>query len=143
VVIPFIMVLCGVVAFYSNKPKPQRASMAQASPAITGNATVSVRPAEPEKWLRSTNYFAVGRIKLQKAKNGSVVYAVGTLKNQAERQRFGVRVELDLLNKSGEKIGTATDYLPILEPRKDWHFKALVLESKAASAKLATVKEEQ
>ena len=71
-----------------------------------------------------------------------MVYAVGDVKNESGRQRFGLKIELDLLDSDGERIGTATDYLSILEPRQDWRFKALVLEGKAVSARLGAIRED-
>ena len=59
------------------------------------------------------------------------------------RQRFGVKVHLDLFDASGKKVGEATDYQPVLEPNGQWNFKALVVSSKAASAKIGAIKEDQ
>ena len=71
------------------------------------------------------------------------MYAVGTLTNAANRQRFGVKVELDLLDDGGQKVGGAKDYQPVIEPHGEWQFKALVVDSKAKSAKVAAVSEQQ
>ncbi len=87
--------------------------------------------------------FDVSAIALEKTPGSSLVYAIGTVNNLTDRQRFGVKVELDLLDDSGQKVGTATDYQQVLEPKGEWHFKALVVDSKAATAKLASVKEDQ
>jgi len=104
----------------------------------SSNSTVIAKTAAGPNF--STNDLSISSITLEKAKAGSVVYAVGTIKNELDRQRFGVRVELDLFDGDGVKIGTAPDYLSILEPKKEWRFKALVLEKKATSAKLAAIK---
>jgi hypothetical protein len=85
----------------------------------------------------------VGDVTLERAKKSTVVYAVGTIKNESGQQRFGLKVELDLLDPTGQKVGSATDYLAILEPGQEWHFKALVLEGKAVTARLSAIKEEQ
>jgi hypothetical protein len=87
--------------------------------------------------------FKVTPINLEKTKGSSLVYAVGTIANPAARQRFGVKVQIDLLDGSGEKLGVATDYQQVLEPKGKWQFKALVVDSKAVSAKLASIKEDQ
>jgi hypothetical protein len=87
--------------------------------------------------------FQVSTINFEKTQGSSLIYAVGTLNNMTARQRFGVKVELDLLDASGQKIGTATDYHQVMEPNSQWQFKALVVASKAALAKLAAVKEDQ
>ena len=73
----------------------------------------------------------------------SLVHAVGTVTNPSAKRRFGVRIEVDLFDAAEKKIGTAKDYQPVIEPNGEWNFRALVLPSKAASAKLAWVKEDQ
>jgi hypothetical protein len=52
-------------------------------------------------------------------------------------------VELDLLDAGGQKIGVARGYKPVLEPGAKWQFKLPVGDAKAASARLASVKEGQ
>jgi hypothetical protein len=71
------------------------------------------------------------------------VYAVGTISNATNRQRFGVKVELDLFDEAGRKVGSAKDYQAVLEPRGRWQFKALVVDSKARTAKVAAISEDQ
>jgi hypothetical protein len=51
-------------------------------------------------------------------------------------------VDLDLFDQTGLKVGRSSDYRQTLAPKADWHFKALVLQSKVASATLASIKEE-
>jgi len=87
--------------------------------------------------------FRLSAITLEKTRGSSLVYAVGSLKNATDRQRFGVRIELDLFDAAGQRVGAAKDYQPLIEPGAEWRFKALVVESKAVSAKLASVKEDQ
>ncbi|MGH7968159.1 MAG: FxLYD domain-containing protein [Limisphaerales bacterium] len=87
--------------------------------------------------------FAVSGIMLETTPGTSRVYATGTLKNSTDRKRFGVKVELDLRDAADQKVGTATDYQAAIEPGAEWHFRALVLDSKATSARLASIKEDQ
>ncbi len=87
--------------------------------------------------------FRVSSITLEKTPGSSLVYAVGTVRNETDRRRFGVKVELDVLDETGQKVGSAKDYQPALEPRAEWRVRALVVGSKAASAKLACITEEQ
>jgi hypothetical protein len=68
---------------------------------------------------------------------------VGTVTNPLDRQRFGVKVEIDLLDAAGNKVGTASDYAQVIEPKAAWHFKALVVAAKPAGAKLASITEEK
>ncbi len=71
-----------------------------------------------------------------------MIYAVGTVRNTSDHQRFGVKVELDILDAQGNKLGTATDYTQVMEPGKEWKFRALVTDRKATAAKLAAIKEQ-
>lgn len=77
------------------------------------------------------------------AKGSRLVYVTGVLKNDSDHQRFGVRVELDLLDVATNKVGTATDYRQMLEPRATWQFRAVVTDRRATAAKLAGVKEDE
>lgn len=83
-----------------------------------------------------------GNPTLEKAKSGSLVYAVGMLKNDSDHQRYGVRVEFELLDVSGKNVGKASDYKDVIEPRKEWRYRALVLTKKAVSARLVSVNED-
>jgi len=60
-----------------------------------------------------------------------------------ERQRFGVKIQFDLFDGSGQKIGSAKDYQQVIEPKGEWKFRALAVTSKAASAKVASITEEK
>jgi hypothetical protein len=95
------------------------------------------KPADPLAALG----FRASPVSLDKGRGTSVVYAVGTIGNLANRQRFGVRVELDLFDPNGGKVGSATDYRSTLEPNEEWRFRALVVEKKAVSAKIASIEE--
>jgi hypothetical protein len=86
--------------------------------------------------------FKAGNVQLEKAKGSSLVYATGTLKNMENRQRFGVKVELDLFDAGGKKIGEASDYQSVIETNGEWQFKALVVDSKrTASGKIRDITE--
>ncbi len=87
--------------------------------------------------------FRVSAIKLEKTQGTGIVHAVGTVQNATGRKCFSVKIDLDVLDASGQKIGNATDQVSTLEPKAEWKFNALVVESKAASATLASIKEDQ
>lgn len=89
------------------------------------------------------NDFVASAVTLETTEGTSRVFATGTLKNKTERKRFGVKVELELFSAADEKLGTAADYKAVMEPGAEWRFKALVLDAKATSAKIASIKEEQ
>ena len=106
---------------------------------------------EPVKEPKSPNDLKVSALAIEKskssgkdkAKTSELVYAVGTVKNDSDWQRFGVKVTCDLFDANGANLGTATDYLQILEPRKSWNFRALALDKKAVSARLTAIKEDE
>jgi hypothetical protein len=92
---------------------------------------------------KSIDDLKVGPIALEKSRGSSLVYAVGVMRNESTHQRFGVNLELELTDARGNKAGTAKDYRAVLEPRQEWRFRALVLDSKAVSAKVAAIREEE
>ena len=79
---------------------------------------------------------------LEKARSGSLVHAVGTVKNESDHQRFGVKVEIEFTDAQGRPAGKATDYSQVIEPLKEWRFRPLVLDSNAASGKVVSIKED-
>lgn len=87
--------------------------------------------------------FAASAVDLEKSPGTSLVYATGTLTNLSKQQRFGVKVEFDLVNSTGDKVGTATDYQAVMDAGSEWRFRALVVDDKAVGARLASVKEEK
>jgi hypothetical protein len=111
---------------------------------VPAAATTAQREAPPPADDPATKAgFKVGAINLEKTTGSSLIYALGTVMNPTNRQRFGVKVELDLFDAAGKKVATATDYQQVIEPKGRWQFKALVVDSKAATAKLASIKEDQ
>jgi len=53
-----------------------------------------------------------------------------------------VKVELEVLGALGAKVGTATDYIEVIEPDKEWKFKALVTDRTATAARVMRVTEQ-
>ena len=87
------------------------------------------------------NGFRVSPVSLGKGQGSSLVYAVGSIVNTTNRQRFGVKVELELLDAAGVKVGVASDYQKVMEAGAEWIYRALVVEKKAVSAKVIAVNE--
>jgi hypothetical protein len=85
----------------------------------------------------------VSRVSLEQTPGTSLVYAVGSLRNDSARQRFGLKIELQVDGADGQKLGTATDYRPVLDPGAQWQFKALVVVPAAKSAKITSIREDQ
>jgi hypothetical protein len=91
----------------------------------------------------STNDFVITLPRMEKAGGSSLTYAIGTVRNDTDRTRYGVKIELALLNADGETIGKATDYHQVLEARSEWKFRALVLERKATGVRLEQIQEDK
>ena len=87
------------------------------------------------------NGFRVSPVTLSKGQGSSIVYATGSISNTTIRQRFGVKVDLELLDATGMKVGMASDYKSVMEAGAEWSYRALVVEKKAVSAKVAAVNE--
>jgi hypothetical protein len=132
----------------AQQPGPRLDERANTNPAPvtampTGPQTNTAASTAPPLRPKSIEDLKVGAVKLEKAKGNSLVYAVGTLRNDSPHQRYGVRLELQLTGPDGAMLGLAKDYRSVLEPQQDWHFRALVLDSKAVSAKVAAIREEE
>jgi flagellar basal body-associated protein FliL len=97
---------------------------------------------EPETQTDLWNGLKPGTVSIEKSAKSRLVYVTGTVRNDSEKQRFGVRVTLDLLNSSGEKIGSTTDYTQFIDAHKEWSFKALVANPKVTNAKISSIKED-
>lgn len=136
ILVVFILIAAGAM-FYRSKiqnltsiPSPNAATSAQTNPVI---------PDAVPKF----NDFDIGQITLKKVEGSGLVYAVGTLRNKTDRQRFGVRVQMDVLDEQDTKIGSASDYIAVLEPRKDWQFRAMLTETKGVKVKLTSIEEQK
>ena len=114
-------------------------------PRPTQNATAAPEQESPPDPAapKSPADFKISKIAFDRKEGSGLVYAVGTVKNSSAHQRFAVRIELDLLDGGGQKIGTATDYTAVIEPRDEWPFRALINEAKATSAKFARISEQE
>ena len=119
---------------------PVAAEVSSASAAVDTPAT---NPPAASAKTKQHSDLTVGEIQLEKANGSSLVYAVGQLDNHSDFQRFGVTIKLNVFNRAGKKLGTAQDYVQVIEPRKSWRFRALLTDSKAADAKLASITEDE
>jgi hypothetical protein len=89
------------------------------------------------------NGFFSSPVAIDQAVGSSLAYATGTLKNETDKQRFGVSVELEVFDRAGTRIGIAKDSAQIMEPRGVWNFRALIVPKNAVSAKVLSVKEQE
>lgn len=145
--VALVLIGVGVKAFYRNEPGPvsptSTAAEHESKPA--DSASLGKEPTNQDSSAlnaKSLEDLKVGPITLEKAKNSTLYYAVGTLRNTSAFQRFGVHVEVALSDRNGKSAGIAKDYRSIIEPKEEWRFRALVLDSKAVSGTLLSVREE-
>ncbi|PAW85407.1 MAG: hypothetical protein B9S33_09835 [Pedosphaera sp. Tous-C6FEB] len=122
-------------------PTPTQPTPA-ATPPAAPTSTAPVTPKGP-KLIGDLKVTQVALDQPKGAKGSRLVYVTGILKNDSDHQRFGVRVELDLLDAATNKVGTATDYRQMLEPRATWQFRAIVTDRRATAARLVGVKEDE
>ena len=140
------VVLAALAAGYFLAVKPGPPGAATAPPAAPRPATHPAPPAAvvpaPPAYDVETNDFGISTLTLEKTPGSSLVYVTGKIHNLAGRQRFGVKIELRLLDSNDLIIGRTTDYQAVLEPNGDWGFKALVMESQAAGARFGSIREQ-
>ena len=113
--------------------------------AAEGPRAVAAQPERPARasWLDHTNQFQSSSVTVKAQPGTTLTYASGTIRNGLNTQRFGVTVELELLDAAGTSIGKARDYRAVLEPSAEWSYRALVVSDKAASARVTSIREER
>jgi hypothetical protein len=85
----------------------------------------------------AVNGLELVHFELQKAKDGGLIYVIGSVTNHADKQFFNLKVEFNVLDQAGTTLGNASDYVGNIGPHAAWPFKALVLEEGAKQVKLA------
>ena len=145
IVAGLIILLVGIVgvigALVVAKNVARKAQQQRSAKPATPVAPANPKPAPAANTI---NDFAVSDVKMEKKPGSTLVYASGTLRNMTDKPRFGVAVEIELLDSTGAKIGSAKDYnKDALEPRAEWTFRALVVAKQAAKARVVTVTEQQ
>jgi hypothetical protein len=143
------LILAGAAYLFSKNgsmsaPVPKPSGNAPETPAQSPSAGLksdkeSTPPAKPIKRIEDLK---TGAIAFDRQPGSSLVYATGTLSNNSDYQRFGVKIELDILDVANRKVGAASDYTQVIEPRKTWTFRALVTDAKASSAEVGRIAEE-
>jgi len=141
-----VLAVLGSRFFLPPRSRPEMpvvsGGLGKAAPQSPGKAAAQ-EPAEAgHKPNKSLADLKAGEISLEITKGSSLVYAVGTITNDSEFQRFGVKVTLKLLDQKGATVGTTRDYIGILEPHQAWQFRALITDPKAVTAALDSIKEE-
>jgi gas vesicle protein len=135
--IALVILLGGLIGTVAALKRAEHLSTRQRETLAKTKAQAATKLADPF----APAGFSVSPLALEKSQSGSIVHAVGKVHNLTNRQRFGVRIELELLDDTGSKVGEAKDYQSILEPNAEWQFHALVVEKRAVGAKVLVIKE--
>ncbi|MDB6016993.1 MAG: hypothetical protein JWR19_1482 [Pedosphaera sp.] len=85
----------------------------------------------------------IGKFYLQRNQGSNLILAVGKVENISNNVHFGVKVDLDILDVTGAKIGMVSDVIRELKPHAPWEFLATVSNLKAASVCFASIKEDR
>ena len=96
-------------------------------------------PAPAPVMVKRSGEFKMLDHRIERVPGRSLVYVVGNVTNDTEKQQFSVRVTFELTDKTGKPAGTATDYASVIEPGSGWQFRAMILETNAVRAKLMTL----
>jgi len=97
----------------------------------------AARPADPF----AAQGFQVSPVSVDKAPGTSTAYVVGSIVNTTSRQRFDVRVTVDLFDGAGSKIGVAMEHQRVMGPNASWSFRSVVTDKRVTAAKVAAVTE--
>jgi hypothetical protein len=108
---------------------------------LASNRVVAPAISAPEARTH-TNDFTSSEVQIEWQPGSTLGYASGTIVNLRAAQRFGVTVRLDVFNAADGKVGTAQDYREVIEPNAEWRFRALLLNTNAASARVSSVQEQ-
>lgn len=131
-----ILTVTGVAVYRLKGSKPVTLPPPMVGTSVQTNAATS------GNFIEMHN-FKVGSISLKKTEGSGLVYAVGDLINDTDQQRFGIKIELDMLDDQEKVLGKTSDYLAELEPHKKWSFNALLTVPQVAVVKLADISEQK
>jgi len=140
----FLLVL-GLFGALAALKRAEKAAVARRQPVTATPLQTNIENAQlsPDDEVLLKADFQRTSVTLQKNPGSSLVYAIGTLTNKAARQRFGVKLILDLFDEAGVKVGETTDYQQLIEPGGQWNFRALVVAPKATSARIDSIHEDR
>ena len=134
-----ILILAGGLVAANIALKRAKRLQTQRQEATQVEQAKAAAPADPF----AAQGFRVSPVTVEQGQGSSLVYVVGTITNAGNRQRFGVKVELELFAADGSRLGVASDYQKVLEPNAAWKFRALAVDKRTAMAKIAAIKEAQ
>lgn len=127
-----ILIVAGL-AMYLKRPGLFGSPLATNAPALLETA-----PAVP-----TPEGLVVSTLNLEATQGTSLIHARGMVENRSGRPRFGLKIEIQMLDAQGAPLGLGSDYVDVLEPGARWAFKALVIEPKTTRAVLHALVEEK
>ncbi len=118
--------------------------LAKKARAADARSIVLAAPKATPPAPRAENFdgFSAAPARIESTAGSTLVYAVGTIKNETEKPRYGVTVELGLFDAAGTRLGSARDYKDTIEPRGRWSFRALLVQKSVTEARVSSVREQ-
>lgn len=153
-VLTSVVVIAGVggAIYYFQGPGKSPRKPSAPTKVLAKASTEAKKPVEPEAPkvpsapppptpanVKRSGEFKVTDYKIERTPGRSLVYVIGNVTNDTEKQQFSVRVKFDLFDKRGGAVGSATDYVTVIEPGNGWQFRALILDTNAVEAKLTGI----
>jgi hypothetical protein len=102
----------------------------------------TVLPEPTFKRPRSLNDLKIGSFSLEPLRGTDSRIVTGDIQNVSETLHRGVRVELEVRDAQGLKIGSLDAFINELAPHATWHVLARTSDPRAASVRVAGIKEE-
>ena len=99
--------------------------------ALEKQKTKFIKPARPDIEMINPTW--------TKSKEGSLYFVSGMVVNNSKYRYLSVKIEFDLLDKAGNSLGKTIDQLGILEPGKNWNFKAVAIDPDAVGYKFGSL----
>jgi hypothetical protein len=119
-----------------NRPLRRNPPNPRAVPAV-------LLPQPPVKLPKSIHDLKPGQFHLEPRRGNTPAYVTGDVQNVSDHLHLRVRIDLDLLDAQGVKIGVASDTLTVFQPRTHWDVLAPVTNPKAVAARFVSLKEDQ
>lgn len=136
-VIALVILVGGLIAAQLAVKRAERMVGRKTSTPPAGAAQTT--PAENNPFANQN--FRVSAVTFEATPGTRLVHARGSVLNLARQQRFGVKIELELLDAAGKALATASDYTSVIEPDAGWNFRAPVMDGRAVSARVSSVRE--
>jgi hypothetical protein len=136
-------------AFHFTAATPLSASLPTNANVAPTPAPEQTNPTAPTitavKPAKSTNDFKISDLAVQRpkgTKGSKLTYVIGVVENLSDVQRFGVKIELELLDQRGAKIDSTSDYCDTLGSRQSWTFRAQAHDPRSVQARVVDIKED-